>query len=441
MKIQYFLFVLLGSFAANAATWVYENGTVSDGNWVITSQVDQNSGKLTIKKYLEGEGVLDLSTISEDTSTTSLVIGSDCFYDGTDSNPLMITGLVLPDTLTAIERRAFRGCNNLGGPLSCNGTFQITGGDAFAKTAINSVNFPNIFGTIPTWTFQDCSNMTSVVLSQKVTGFGSAFGGCKSLVSLTPLEYPLVTELSNNGIFQDKKITGVISFPNVVSVAGLVFHSSGFSEILLPKCSSIGDSAFYRSAAERIQLAPIVTNIVKHAFGAASNLKTIEVKEYHLSVLNQGLFSSSDNIEGVLDFSKSTFIELPKEIFMKKDKLDRIILPETLQYVNEKAFERYVDTELVFLGEQPEFLSQNVFYSGAKNRVNLVVHEKNLSSWTNAASGVTYTSLADVDESEKTEEYYFPQTNYARTIGKLNVCGRDLWLSLLNEEGTIIVIQ
>lgn len=155
------------------------------------------------------------------------------------------------------------------------------------------------------------------------------------------------------------------------------------------------------------------------------------VKEFHLDTFPQGCLNSSKEIEGILDFSKSTFTSVTESPFSEKPYLDRVIFPQTVQSFSDKSIERFIDTEFVFLGPIPTF-PDNIFYSSSGTRSNVIVLEENLSSWTNANSGVVFTPLAEVDDSEKTAANHFPDTDYARTIGKISICGRDQWFSLLN---------
>ena len=214
-------------------------------------------------------------------------------------------------------------------------------------------------------------------------------------------------------------------------------------------CSSIGKSAFYGSGATNIVLAPVVTNIGQYAFG---NSKFINFgnSDFALSTLNPGMFNQAKSLKGVLDFSKSTFISIPGEVFCQMSALEKLILPETLSVLTRNSISKLDKCEIVFLGAKPSYDTDEIFWPNSgkfSSRLSFVVTEKHIDSWTNAVNDIVFTPLKDVPDAEKTDTYYFPNSDESRVIGLISTTSLKYdspvtsWLSVLNEVETIIVIR
>ena len=439
------LLILMGFGLIAKAEWVINDNEVSDGNWSFNYTISED-GKITLSKCISGAGTLDISTICQDTNASSLEIGNQLFF-----NFKGITNVIFPSEPIILNYRAFRG-SGLVGEVSTEAPIEFLRGDTFAQTGITSAYFPNIEGEVDTWSFHDCTNLVSVVLSKNITGIGGkCFGECKSLEKIQPIEFPEVTHIDGSAFKNCKKLTApLLSFPKAKSVGSEAFHSlSGFGEFYMPMCSSIGKSAFYGSGATNIVLAPVVTNIGQYAFGD-SKFINFGNSDFALSTLNPGMFNQAKSLKGVLDFSKSTFTSIPGEVFCQMSALEKLILPETLSSLTRNSISKLGKCEIVFLGAKPTYDTTEIFCPSSnnfKNRLSFVITEKHINSWTNAVNDIVFTPLKDVPDSEKTDTYYFPKSDKSRVIGLISTTSLKYdspitsWLSVLNEVGTIIVIR
>ncbi len=145
-------------------------------------------------------------------------------FEGYSSNPLsnggnlyidnqLVTGLVIPDTVTEIKAHAFDNCASLTS-VTIGESVTTIGGYAFAycsnlqqinwdAVAVNDFDYyDNVFynsGTangmtvtfgdrvqrIPSYAFYDCASLTSVTIGESVTTIGdSAFNGCHKLIEV-----------------------------------------------------------------------------------------------------------------------------------------------------------------------------------------------------------------------------------------------------------------
>ena len=114
------------------------------------------------------------------------------FYD-VSSNPLsyahniylngvLVTELIIPESVTTIGNYAFKGCTSLTSVTIGNGVTEI-GRWAFRScTSLTSVTIGNGVTSIGEYAFYDCTSLTSITIPDSVTEIGSyAFSYCTSL--------------------------------------------------------------------------------------------------------------------------------------------------------------------------------------------------------------------------------------------------------------------
>ena len=160
----------------------------------------------------------------------------------TFSNERRLTGIILPNTVTAIEKEAFRGCKTLVSitiPNSvtiirekafadCAGLINITIPDSVTTIEeeafkgcenLVSVKISNKVPYIRNSVFYECRNLTDITIPDKVWGIGDfAFSRCGSLVNITIPNN--VTEIGRGAFKYCFSLTGV-TIPDSVTEIGL----------------------------------------------------------------------------------------------------------------------------------------------------------------------------------------------------------------------------
>jgi hypothetical protein len=186
------------SFQSNATPQKYLTGDVviEEGSELtsIGKQAFQNSLitsiNLNVCTKLESLGDLSLA------SSTLTTLGTE----------------VLPETLTYLGGGVFNGCANLAQDIICYGKLSLGGTESFKKSAITRVILPNIYGHVGDRAFESTTNLTEVILSSSITGFGvNCFSG-SNIEKLIPSEYPNVTNLGSGAFSSAQKLTTALDF-------------------------------------------------------------------------------------------------------------------------------------------------------------------------------------------------------------------------------------
>lgn len=113
-------------------------------------------------------------------------IPSYCFYVCSS-----LPSIALPENLTIIGERAFRGCSTL-----------------------TSVNIPSGVAEIPLYCFYNCSSLPSITLPENLTSIGTyAFQGCNKLLEVNSLAVEPPTVEASNAFGSTTKQQGILSVP------------------------------------------------------------------------------------------------------------------------------------------------------------------------------------------------------------------------------------
>ena len=142
-------------------------------------------------------------------------------------------------------------------------------------STLETVYCPNV-KRIRRSAFQECPNLREVVIPIANSLEGYCFQYCSNLTQVTMFsnqsKYNEV--LIMEGAFQHCTSLEYLVCPNVISVGGRAFDSSGCVEIKLPACRKIGEYAFLNSPVEIVEL-PAVTDIGPGAFIICEHLHTL----------------------------------------------------------------------------------------------------------------------------------------------------------------------
>ena len=304
-------------------------------------------------------------------------IGVSAFTEQTSLNYVF-----LPDTITAIERRAFYGCSNLKEMYISKSVSRIDS-QAFFKSGIEKITFcaescsqpygsslfcdlglkTLIFNAtnVPMFFCIDCKELEEVVFSDNTRSIRSkAFSGCTALSQLTFSEG--ITKIENSA-FEGCTSLSVLSLPDSITeigvstfkgcsgltglsipkgltaLSGAVFSGcSGLKEISIPSnITTIGGSAFEGcSGLTNIEIPDTVTLIGENAFRGCTGLKSASMTR-SVTRLGTGVFAQCTSLESFIIPDSITTIAY--WTFQDCTSLKSVVIPDSVTSINQEAFQ------------------------------------------------------------------------------------------------------
>ena len=159
------------------------------------------------------EGGTDVVIPSQIDGKTVVAIGGNAFFDSNTGLGLGITSVIIPNTITSIGVKAFKG-NKLTN-VTIPSSVTLIGNSAFANNKLTNVEIPSSITGIGNYAFAD-NKITSVIIPNTVTSIGvSAFEGNK----LTNVTIPSSVTGIGHEAFKNNKITS-ITFPDTPVILG-----------------------------------------------------------------------------------------------------------------------------------------------------------------------------------------------------------------------------
>ncbi|MCR5253177.1 MAG: leucine-rich repeat domain-containing protein [Treponema sp.] len=286
--------------------------------------------EIVIPSTYEGKPVKEIadSAFENNTSITKVVIPSSVTQIGSYafSGCTGLTEITIPESVTKIYSRAFSGCTALSN-ITINATlssysgsyiFENAGKDADSLT----VEFTDKVTYIYNGCFSTSSNasnyITKLIIGKNVESISSeSFKGATRL-SLVEYAAANVGDLSSrSNVFKDigKDTENGVKFVFKNSVEKIPsnflysdnYQLSNVTQIEFEEnssCTSIGDSAFYRSALSEVNLPDSVENIGSSAFEYSENIESIKIGE-NIKTIGQFAFYYCDNLKTVEYSAKS----------------------------------------------------------------------------------------------------------------------------------------
>jgi hypothetical protein len=282
--------LVLSALILSAYPLVIFGQEVTDGEWTYIVENDgatitasTATGAVTIPSVLGGSAVKQ--------------VGGGLGVFGIYGNRTT-TSVVIPNSVTSIERYAFANCNSLTSITIPNSVTSI-GFGAFADcTSLIAITIPTSVTSISDQAFISCRSLANITIPNSVTSIGSsAFYGCTALANIT--------------------------IPNsVTSIGGQAFEwCTSLSTITIPNSvTSIGFNAFAGcTSLSTITIPNSVTSIGYDAFRIGTNLVTVYLPaRFANTYINFGLTASQANfgisLTASCDTSKGTILVNPNKL-------------------------------------------------------------------------------------------------------------------------------
>ena len=290
------------------------------------------------------------------------VVSDDNFiYDSTKTKILLYVGdggeVVIPESVTSIEKSAFSGCDKITSVVIPNSVTSI-GEFAFSLCSGLTLSVPSSVNSIGYQAFYDVYIVTyhgSATFDESNYGWGARF-------------YNVV---SDDNFIYDSTMTKVLLYigdggdvviPNSVTTIGesSIRECNNLKSVVIPNSvTSIDRYAFYGCPALKSIVIPnSVKSIGENAFAYCSGLESAILSD-SLSVINVGLFSGCSGLTSIVipnsvtsimdyafaDCSSLISVELPNSIdsiangvFSSCGKLTSINIPESVTFIGQYAF-------------------------------------------------------------------------------------------------------
>lgn len=366
--------VLATDYQADAQTVTYESDPLADlSEMFILEAPDDSEPVAEVESQNFTYTVLDAATCRIDGYTGELPqvleipemldsyavvsIGEEAFSHSS------VTTLVLPDSVTAIDKEAFRNCSALESVTFGAGLNSI-GVSAFEGCGkLTSAELPDSVTSIGGGAFKNCVSLESFTYPASLTNAGSGistgiFSGCSALVSVEIPEG--ITALPAN-LFRSAAALKYVTLPSTLQKIGSqAFENSGILSIDLPDTVTIIDSYAFQNciALGSVNFGSGLTTIGTCAFDGCSALTSIILPNSVTSV-GTGAFRDCAALETVILSDHIT--KLTTGTFSGCSALRSIHLPRSLQWIQRNVFKNCVDLTQLYIPFSVTAISEDAF--------------------------------------------------------------------------------
>ena len=457
-------------FAADCfGGWRYEDGSITDGDWVIGTAAVAGGLKVTGVTTAGTQGTeIDLQDVA-DLPGAIVQIGDSAFQSKTT-----ITSVKLPTTLTSIGNHSFRECSALahvepflpdsltslgaaafrGSPVEDDLTIANPGFTTIANHSNYVGVFPGIkskvidlsrsgITQVGSYAFSGCAQVETVLLPETLQSIGECgFNACTSLKHVEPFLPSTVKFLDVLAFYQcPVEDDLVLSSPNLKTIPDAHSYRAVFGgfrsksvDMSASGITKIGSYAFQNNPnLESVKLPETLQTVAEAAFISCSALRHIEPFlpgsfttfgmaafygcpiEGELVISNANFTTTptydwsgmfgSSRITSV-DFSQSGLTSLAQSFFTGCKTLSTVNLPATLVNIGQHAFVANTNlTEVIFNG-YPTGISDNAFHDATPGNLHgRIRYPKSDAGWQTRIDGDA-TFVAWDDAGEANQDLY-----------------------------------
>ncbi len=223
------------------------SGALVYGEWsyLITTEAVSGASVVTITSY---EGAGGRAVIPPEINGMPVRTVGSGLYALDKFNASKLTGIVIPDSVTTIDKYAFWQCYALASVTLGNGV-KTTGYGSFAYcNALASIVLPDSLTTLGDYTFYSAKTLTTVTLGSGLKTIGVAAFSDSPL--LTGIVIPNgVTSIGNYAFNNDTSLSSVVIPNSVITIGSYAFgNCDSLASIVIPdSVTSIGQDAFAQS--------------------------------------------------------------------------------------------------------------------------------------------------------------------------------------------------
>lgn len=274
-----------------------------------------------------------------------------------------ITTVVIPDTVTAIEKEVFYGCTHL---KEINMSHNITaiGESAFENcTAIKKVEIPYSVKTVGKSAFAGCTSLKKVIIPSSVSSIGTyVFSGCSSLVSIV---YQAQEAELPEGFCKNCISLAYFEIPdNITQIGESAFEGcKSLQSVIFPKNVDILGPYAYRNCAglKNLYIPDNVSEVGYKAFEGCTGLKTAILDNEHFynasgcNDTGSKAFADCKNLTDIKILNNMTTIG--EETFLNCKALLNVTIPTNVVTIPKDAFKDCNSNMMIYCKQNSEALS------------------------------------------------------------------------------------
>lgn len=274
-----------------------------------------------------------------------------------------ITTVVIPDTVTAIEKEVFYGCTHL---KEINMSHNITaiGESAFENcTAIKKVEIPYSVKTVGKSAFAGCTSLKKVIIPSSVSSIGTyVFSGCSSLVSIV---YQAQEAELPEGFCKNCISLAYFEIPdNITQIGESAFEGcKSLPSVDFPKSVDVIGTYAYKNCAglKNLYIPDTVSTVGYYTFAGCTGLKTAVLDNEHFfnasgcNDTGSKAFADCTNLTDVKILNNMTSIG--EETFLNCKALMHVTIPANVVTIPDNAFSGCNTNMTIYCKQNSEALS------------------------------------------------------------------------------------
>lgn len=278
-----------------------------------------------------------------------------------------MTDITIPAKVECIDKNAFYGCTNLSyvNFESKSTLTQILSYAFYNCISLSNFNIPNSVTTLGTYAFYNCSSLTNITVPDNVSIVPEkCFYGC---INATDLKLSkTLTEIGNNA-FENCKTIKSINMPNTVEKVGVAAFNGCKNVRNIHISTNLGSlsKSVFKSCSSLTSLT-IPNNIYvinSNAFTDCKSLLNIIVPE-NVYILDNEAFKGCTNLKTCQLPTK--FTSIPSGLFSGCTSLEAITIPKTVKSISASAFYNCQSLKNIDIPDTVKTIGSSAF-SGCKN--------------------------------------------------------------------------
>lgn len=307
-----------------------------------------------------------------------------------------ITGVTIPKSMRSISIWAFENCNRLEKIEVVEGNIDYTSEDGvlynqdksklicYPKGKAGIVVIPDGVSSIENRAFDNCQNITSVLLSESVRSIGDyAFYQCYGLVNVTIPEG--ITYIGDSAFFCCRNITNITIPRSVRSIGNYAFYlCTNLKDLIIQEgVTDIGNDAFEGCDINKITLPESITNIGNSVFRLCGNLEEIDIatgnKKY--ASVDGILYNKDKSAVLICPEGKKGDVVVPEGVlyivgrsFLGCAQITNLTLPKSAVSIGDDAFNSCTNLENIIIPSNIKKIGDAAFYNCKKMQSVKICH-------------------------------------------------------------------